>query len=132
MLPESLRGEGKEREKSLILAKAMGWEFESDCPRGFIPTLMDSEFQPVELPCPDEDYGQGYPDLYHPRNMALAWRGLGWWSSVVDIGDDDIYFQWRGWVDSVLVDDFLGKSEAQAAWLDKVLELAIAAGLVTI
>lgn len=65
------------------------------------------------------------PNLYAPENMALAWQVLNWASDSRNPLSDTID---RWWVVNSPIE--LPPKEAQALWLDKILELAIGAGLV--
>jgi hypothetical protein len=70
------------------------------------------------------------PDLYNPANMALAWRVLNWAmteaTGAVTHGMAQMAHpvSWPGLM-------MAPPDIAQRAWLDKVLELAIEAGMVT-
>ena len=62
--------------------------------------------------------------------MALAWRVLNWatdidgpWTFAIAKGD----FELEGWLFS---NPIWKKADAQRLWLDKILELAIEAGIV--
>ena len=116
MLPESTI------DKSVLLAKAMGWEFTQDA---IIPWQDGEEHVLVDLPL----------DLYAPENMALAWRVLNWADTILWYHSEPNVFKWskgdvfQEWWDMKTIFG-LPPAEAQAAWLDKILELAIEAGLV--
>jgi len=104
------------REKSVLLARAMGWEVQDSVQPGV------SKFR-----VPDDNWVSWYYDLYPTNRMALAWRVLKW----ACLHDGLIRYR-RGTIDWL---DFgplqrLPPAEAQAAWLDMILELAIEAGLV--
>ncbi len=65
------------------------------------------------------------PTLYNPANMALAWRVLNWaFANFVDIWLEETF---RAWVPNPLYT--LPPADAQRAWLDKILTLAIEAGM---
>lgn len=114
-----------EREKSAMLARMMGWEF-VESPDGR-RRFCDS----------DLTEGRGglffQDNLYDPTNMALAWRVLNWWRDInrQKIPHDDTWMQWLGWLlqNSLWMFDY---DKAQAAWLDKILSLAIEAGIVEV
>ncbi len=111
-----------DQEKSVLLAKAMGWRvFRS----GNIQAKLDGSQWMTK-------------DLYDPANMALAWRVLNWANS-----QKHYYAGFQGY--SGLMFDFLyhwlfsdetffelSPADAQRLWLDKILELAIEAGLVEV
>jgi len=122
MLPESTI------EKSAMLMKAMGWHQEEGVERGWIPDIHDAECDEVELPSLYELYGEWPIDLYQPVTMALAWRVLNWAWLIDDIIKP--FVDWPGASPGLMFAQ--NPKIVQAAWLDKVLELAIAAGLVTI
>lgn len=73
----------------------------------------------------DEVMRKWFPDLYKPEHMALAWGVLNW-----------AYRENLERFDELIRTDLLWylyespAEEAQRLWLDKVLELAIEAGLV--
>jgi hypothetical protein len=80
------------------------------------------------------------PDLYDPANMALAWRVLNWvypWQHPIGPDDTQSPEAWHdgtvrwGWAIERVIDGSLSPAVAQRSWLDKVLELAIEAGMVT-
>jgi hypothetical protein len=73
------------------------------------------------------DYSD-FVDLYAEKHMALAWRVVTEINRQWENGEDwsDGFFTW--WNDAELWR--LTADEAQAAWLDKILELATEAELV--
>jgi hypothetical protein len=101
-----------DQEKSVMLAKCMGWEIRligvSSC------VIDGGEYLKVDA--------LEYPNLYAPANMALAWRvhrfALG--HNLIKDKYHRIWEQQRLW----------NKPDAQRNWLDKILELAIEAGIV--
>ena len=122
-----------DQEKSVMLARAMGWE-------SFIGEITKQVF--VILP---GDKFHRIGELYDPANMALAWRVLNWASldsnvgipfakwlmkviavQYTDNGDLDIIRHTPNW--AYLFN--LPPADAQRAWLDKILTLAIEAGMV--
>lgn len=127
-----------DEQKSVMLAKAMGWR-EAPTGRGFRPEIEDADGRQV-YPL-NEAWDSIWPDLYLPEHMSLAWRVLNWATS----NDSQIYFRLVDWLyDSAesIPDGYKTgganwfrlfmrqPDEAQRAWLDKILELAIEAGLV--
>lgn len=117
MLPEDAR------EKSVMLAKGMGWEIvphpvHDDVPLFKIPDEIDWEWE----------LGDSF---YHPSDMALAWRVAGWFNKQTELDsfDEDIWRMWEGWKEMDFP-DLLGDSNAQATWLDRILELCTKAGLI--
>lgn len=69
------------------------------------------------------------PNLYAPENMALAWRVLNWANGnqmIMDYWQETTYVEHEMFVYWFV----LTPQEAQTAWLDKILQLAIEAGVV--
>jgi hypothetical protein len=107
-----------DQEKSVILAKAMEWNLKTHevAIGGYLFRPDDSE--------------RWTNNLYDPANMALAWRVLNWGISDPGFGHE---------VDAWLWDEGLGydipnlpPTDAQRFWLDKILTLAIEAGIVEV
>ncbi len=129
------------RDKSVLLARAMGWELElATCgePRYAVVDQGGGRlagslyYTVVDGMGPIEAYANLCPKLYDEANMALAWRVLNWamdrggpWGLALDVGD----FELEGWLYECQLWNLSG-SNAQRAWLDKCLALAIEAGLV--
>lgn len=127
-----------EQQKSVMLARAMGWEYGivgDDVGHG-IATMRDSKGDMIWLE--DFEYPAAYPykNLYDPANMALAWGVLNWaWNQTGQHDNDPLderqSQEWILKIDQVLCDYWCDDpAKAQAVWLDLVLELAIKAGLV--
>lgn len=136
-LPDTTTEQGQ-REASVMLARLCRWDVSYG--------LIDSD-QSWDGFCHDTltittDTGEWCDNLYDPANMALAWRVLNWAMS------EDMQFvgfvnYGNGWEHkpaeasshgfSELVErevDFsLSPADAQRAWLDKILTLAIEAGM---
>ena len=113
--------EMSDREKSVMLAKAMGWavgKFSGHTPLFGLPS----------------DYGVGvidwYDDFYDPANMALAWRVHLWAIGGNDIWQEYNHFCKENLTHNSMIAPFWCFPDAQRLWLDKVLELLIEAGLV--
>lgn len=73
------------------------------------------------------------PNLYDPANMALAWRVLNWTGD--NFSDDSIYelnkfMLGMGGNDTAFDKYIWYRDNSQTAWLDKILKLAIEAGMV--
>lgn len=121
--------EMSDQEKSVMLARAMGWKVTQHGP---------SRLEKIRTP-----YGDHWGDeplFYDELNMGLAWRVLNWAArqsrirlseysypySLADgvdyLFEEDGYWQGRIWA--------LPPADAQRLWLDKILELAIEAGLI--
>ena len=116
------------REKSVMLVKAMGWEMVEATDQTFEWIVYDAEGVKIgsrliiSLDTP-------WPDLYAPENMALAWRVLQWAMSCETFEVCNSFVTWWYREESITL-AMMSPAEAQAAWLDKILELAIEAGLV--
>lgn len=127
-LPDTTTKAGQ-REASVMLAALMGELKQCICGKpGCAIGKSDDWFIPR------------VKNLYEPANMALAWRVLNWATTQsVTVkaqkgGGDDIWQEpWTTFID----DEINGKYEiymmtpadAQRAWLDKILTLAIEAGM---
>lgn len=131
------------QEKSFMLARLMGWRIanlplpgnvwkrvlvdEKDYDLGLVPygggiTRVEMELKPTKK-----------LDFYQEANMHLAWRVLSWASDTAADGlDPETANNWIHQIDYLLMDRWRNSTaeEVQTEWLDKVLELAIAAGLV--
>lgn len=68
-------------------------------------------------------------NLYRPENMALAWRVLNWIMNYPMVDDDSYQFVTK-FQFSVNIGDMmrLPPAKAMAAWLDRILFLAMEAG----
>lgn len=118
-----------EQKKSIALFDLMKWRKEWADIHSMV--LLDSDARGVGYRLMKS--GEEMPNLYDADNMALAWRVLNWASE-----KNSIYPKFMGWwfrQDSDL--DMLGgylfdisPIDAQRAWLDKVLSLAIEANLI--
>lgn len=120
--------EMSEQEKSVMLARLVGWEVnQNNSPVGQIFIYYD------------RPRSNAIANLYDTANMALAWRVLNWfWAFCKPLETPQQVTMWDGYhADLILWMIDYGSSyedmppaEAQAAWLDKILELAIEAGMV--
>lgn len=123
-------------EKSVLLAAAMGWEVVNVKPQAGFGVLI---VPPEEL-----NLGVYIYDLYTRENMHIAWEAVEWVAMNIDItaptslvGNPHLpkpeelpistYFSYW-WEHSHLW--AAGGKLAQEAWLNKVLELMVAAGVV--
>ena len=111
-----------DQEKSVALAQAMG--------------LHISDTMPICFSFDDTDY---LYDLYDPASMALAWRVLNWAfvppGTSPNIPDGSTIkshmdYWWFHPMPGVYPTPYVKPADAQRLWLDKILELAIAANLV--
>ena len=104
-----------DEEKSVLLARAMGWEIRligaSSC------VIDNGEYLKVNA--------LEYPDLYDPHDMALAWRVLNWATDTERRNNEEMCLWWE---EARLHNRT--PADAQRLWLDKILELAIEAGIV--
>ena len=135
-------GELTTEQKSVMLARLMGWRAAWDENNIEHWAILDRDDEIIKswtyhmgdtLPSAeiaDRDFEYFLPDLYRAGNMYLAWRVLnwaaGWIQSEESLGSK---LKWHYAISDQLRWD-LPPTEAQALWLDKVLELAIEAGMV--
>lgn len=71
-----------------------------------------------------------HPDLYDEKNMELAWRVLNWALRVhTDSKHFDSFFIMRDEL-RLALKNLWGTDFAQTAWLDRILRLAIDAGMI--
>lgn len=116
-----------DQEKSVKLARAMGWHVIADEHRNRHGTFMifhtgsDEPLYSTAIiaTVKEPDFFNHYcPNLYEPQNMSLAWRVLNWAADRQDILDscmeDGFMEDIRDWWE-------LPASEAQRLWLDRVL-----------
>ena len=119
-----MENELSDQEKSVMLAKAMGVDWRIIPLSEFDDIYADSAETVILDP---DNVLIGYGTLYDPANMALAWRCHLWaWRHV------DIYTRYRNWWRHHTEMSPMGKPDAQRLWLDKILELAIEAGLIEV
>ena len=110
--------EMSEEEKSVALSVLMGWRW--------ISRLDDSQHV-IDADGVILNAGR-YMNLYTSENMVLAWRALNWaWLHSPIHEDISSWWYERGTHDYLPA---ISQDKAQAAWLDKILELAIETGLV--
>ena len=111
-----------DQEKSVMLAKAMGWEI--------VPHPIYSDDSPLFKIPNSKEWGWELDDnFYDQMNMALAWRVLNWLGIWDQNSQWTQYTQFWGWWDQN--DLWLtSPADAQRLWLDKILSLAIEAGIV--
>jgi hypothetical protein len=103
--------EMSEQEKTRALAWAMGWNHFIGQHTGQLYAKIDG----IQHDC----------ELYDPANMALAWR-VHLWALQAKIWED--YYRWCRWSNATGA-PWYARDDAQRAWLDKTLSLAIDAGL---
>lgn len=105
-----------DNEKSAMLARLMGWQMG-----------RYSNGKPCFRPPSRAPHGSYLHDLYDPENMQLAWRVLNW---AEQYGD---FYDWFYAYDAEAGDEInwiaMPPAEAQRLWLDKILELAVRAGM---
>ena len=114
--------EAGQREASVMLARLMGELSECTCgtPACTVGMRIDS--------------GNGWfvpkvNNLYDPANMPKAWHALNW-ANKTKFGGETTLDQWSWWHNFVADMRLLPPAAAQRAWLDKILSLAIQAGMV--
>ncbi len=117
------------QEKSNALIMLMGWRKKWTDMHSMI--LLDSDGCGVGYRLMQS--GEKMPDLYDSTNMALAWRVLNWASSQKGIYPELMRWWFRQDSDLDMLGGYLfdwEPKDAQRAWLDKVLSLAIEANLI--
>lgn len=108
--------EMSEQEKSIKLAKLCGWEISE----------VDEQ---MRVWIKAEDCPYSIKNLYKEEVMFLAWRVLNWANEnqcILDYWQETTCFEHEmfvGWFE-------LTPINAQKRWLDKILKIAIEAGLV--
>lgn len=120
-----------DQEKSNSLCNLCGWSI-VEFMQHYDYRLMDANDNEIES-FPDWYQTDGdMPDLYNPANMALAWRVLNWASEQQGIYHKFMHWWFRQNSDLDMLGGYLFDLEpedAQRAWLDKILSLAIEAGM---
>jgi hypothetical protein len=107
-----------DHKKSLILAQLVGWEIDSD-----------GRFYPPADVFGGRNYWGPCRDLYLPVHMALAWMIINWAMSeetgamTHGIAKMAYPVTWSGLM-------MLPPEIAQRLWLDRILQLAIAANFI--
>jgi hypothetical protein len=119
--------EMSDQEKSVMLARVCGWfvedmgDYQNVFERGgrMSPKIMS--INPLH-------------NLYTPDNMQASWRVLNWAATQYDNEFGEQLINWFYSLNSEMGDEIdwivMRPAEAQRTWLDKILELAIEAGLV--
>ena len=116
--------EMSEHEKSIALAELCGWEVTEE------DTRAGKRFW-IKSP----DYRHATTNLYKPEFMFLTWAVLNWAVINLGVSSNTTGIAWttnfHEWVLSHMAGLALKPPlEAQAMWLDKILELAIETELV--
>ena len=101
-----------DQEKSVMLARAMDLEI--------IQHPVHDNEEMFVIPDSWEWEWEWHDDFYYPKWMALARRVLNW-------AYHNIVFDWDYWLIATYEP---GEDGEQQGWLDKILELAIEAGLI--
>ncbi len=104
-----------DHEKSKLLAKLIGWEV-SD-----LGQIFPEEFPGSDVAIHSED------SLFNPRHMALAWQCLNYFEAL-DMSAPSL--NWRLFEYPLRTLACESPAVAQRLWLDKILSLAIEAGIV--
>jgi len=112
-MPDNLSDE----QKSVMLAKAMGWQVVEHNKRRCTIGHIGERIGVIDYPF----------NLYAPANFALAWKVLNWATEYGRKNNEEMVLWWM----DVLLCNY-PPADAQRLWLDKILELAIEAGLVEV
>lgn len=100
-----------DQEKSVLLARAMGW------------TVHELVSHPPDIFAPPDIWIVS-GSLYHPANMALAWR-VHLFACNHRFGNNS-HWPYLAWFEQEKIFEY---EDGQSRWLDKILELAIEAGI---
>ena len=100
-----------DQQKSVLLAKAMGWH-------------------PADKMTVQGHYMERYHDLYDPAKMHLAWRVMNWAMQLPAKPHQPSMNAWlfEWWYEVNLPN--LPPAHAQRLWLDKIFALAVEAGII--
>ena len=127
-----------DQEKSVLLAKAMT---DTDGIPFFMLDLKESLLLAGAVQVPLAEIETYVYNLYDPANMALAWKCLNW---AIERDDSVSFRTWGGETKresfGFTLNQYLGHmvlgalppADAQRLWLNKILELAIEAGLIEV
>ena len=119
-------------EKSVMLARLCGWGVRQNKPVDYYQTslvdssgnvIINSVFMYHEI-----SLSKIVPNLYAPKNMALAWRVLNWAFETFEFTQDANFS-----LSEIAGEHSVFRSPpelAQRRWLDKILSLAVEAGMV--
>ena len=111
-----------DQEKSVMLARAMGWDVETKSANPWSAFTNDEpNYIEVIFYKDAEGYLHETCDFY-TDHMEVAWRVLNWAAKRFDI------YEW--WDVQDMPEE--EPAVAQRAWLDKILELCIEAGIVEV
>lgn len=135
-------------QKTLLLAglieewEVVGCRFDDDSPVLWYDICDDVNLL-MRVFLSEDDVGENHSTLYEPDNMHLAWRLAGWawgcnhlvpYKTLIDgrwtkfeRPFRNMFFFWWTYHDGLIGEQ---AARAQRLWLDKVLELAVAAGMV--
>ena len=123
-----------EQEKSVMLARLCGWQVETK-PSSFAPDstvafVYNSNGEPIMR---DTLTGnESMLDLYRPGYMTLAWKCIEWVTTppkTLEMAGAALNARFAYWWDANHLWAETA-ADAQRLWLDKILSLAIEAGLV--
>jgi hypothetical protein len=120
-----------DEEKSVLLAKAMGLMVEKKMTNPWVAWFgneEDARYVDVIFYTDNEGYLRETCNFYD-GHMEAAWQVLNWVGQWDQISQWTQYTQFWGWWDQHDV-WLIEYPKAQHLWLDKILELAIEAGLV--
>ena len=109
-----------DEQKTAMLARLCGW--------GVSTALGGTSYESIFIYTQDNER---CANLYDPANMALAWRVLNWAGANFNKARPG---DWRGAMYGSrhsAISEWVGLSpaDAQRAWLDRILSLAIEAGM---
>lgn len=122
-----------DEEKSAMLARAMGWQQCDYTGKAYADTAWVNE---NGLYIWYDDPYECTPtfNLYHVANMVWAWSAIEWITAppkTLKQSEDMLNTKFAHWWDSENL-WACNAADAQRAWLDKILELAIEAGLIEV
>ena len=106
-----------DQEKTVMLARLCGW--------GVSTALGGTSYESIFIYTQDNER---CANLYDPANMALAWRVLNW--ATENLPKFMRIIEENFLLIGVLPYFIIPPAEAQRAWLDRILSLAIEAGMV--
>lgn len=125
--------EMSDQEKSNVLGKLCGWSVVEFMQYYDYRLLDTSDNEIASLPDWYQTDGD-MPNLYASENMALAWKCIEWVTAppkTLQMAEAALNtkfgYWWQGnamWAETA--------TDAQRTWLDKILELAVEAGMVEV
>ena len=116
-----------DEQKSVMLARLCGWKYKK---RGILGNSWWAEDDLIYDECYDQSEAR-LLDLYDTKNMSLAWRVLNWAMDSNLSAREKADIMALFYVDKPFALE-MSPAEAQCAWLDKILSLAIEAGMLEV